>query len=467
MFAQLKPKLEDLTSVAVIILEQLVSCITWILPESLIGFFTSMVKFIFSLYASSNPLYNRYLKGYDLQTDTLLGKIERLREAQCFEELCAIHGFKAQSHLVQTKDGYLLTVHRLDPHENGYRPNGKIVYFQHGLLMNSEIWVLMADTRQNLPFRLCELGYDVYLGNNRGNKYSARHVSLSVDDTAFWDFSIDQFALFDIPASINHILEINGASQLIYIGFSQGCSQILASISVNHALNMKISKLVLISPATTPKKLSNWLINSIVNFQPALIYLLFGRKILLKSVLFWKDITYPPFFSKVIDLSNKILFDWKSLNIDPIQKFICYFHLYSTTSVKSVVHWFQIIKSKRFQMYQESDMFPSFEYPIHTNIKLSKILLIYGMADSLVDIQQMTEQLPEFEEYNISVLNDQQTKPELVEMVDNEKVDETMNSSDGEKLQIVGVENYEHLDLVWGQNIEYYVINNVLEFLSD
>ncbi|KAH3668288.1 hypothetical protein OGAPHI_002042 [Ogataea philodendri] len=467
MFNQVKLRLEDITSVGVIVLEQLILGITWFLPEPLIAFFTGLAKFLFSLQVTRNPLYNRYLYSGNLQDDKLLKRAEELRKADDFQELCAIYGYKSESHLVQTRDGYLLTVHRINPEQNGFRPNGEIVYFQHGLLMNSEIWVLMANSEENLPFRLCELGYDVYLGNNRGNKYSSRHTSLSVNEDEFWNFSIDEFALYDIPDSLDYVLKLNNMSKLTYIGFSQGCSQVLAAISINNDLNSKIGKLILISPATTPKKLSNWLINSIVHFQPALIYLLFGRKILMKSVLFWRNITYPPFFTKLIDISNDILFDWKSLNIDPIQKFISYFHLYSTTSVKSVVHWFQIIKSKKFQMYQESDLFSAFEYPIHSHIKLSKILLIYGMSDSLVDIKLMIEQLPQFSECKMSVLTaaDVNMKPLLTD--EDEKLEDTVKASDGTSLNIVGVENYEHLDLIWGENISYYVTGNVTAFLAE
>ncbi|QPG76616.1 hypothetical protein FOA43_004008 [Brettanomyces nanus] len=494
-------RLEHFTSILLILLERLITGITFILPKSIISFFTNVVRLILNLRRTDNSAYDRLISQQEtvLSTDGYLRRIESLRAAETFEDLCAVNSYVCENHLVCTDDGYLLTIHRLNPESNGFRPNGKAVFLQHGLLMNSEIWCVRIKKSENIPFRLCQLGYDVFLGNNRGNKYSCKQRDHNVKDRKFWDFSIDEFAQFDMPACINYVLKFKGIPSLSFIGFSQGCSQILASISIHKDLNDKIDKLVLIAPATTPKRLANWLINSIVNLQPKMFYFLFGRKIIMQSICSWFSIVYPPLMVKLIDIPNQILFDWHSKNIDILQKLICYFHLFSTTSVKCVVHWFQIIRSNKFQMYQDSEMFEPFEYPIHQAMHIPKVLLIYGMADSLVDIDVILDQLPDFDSVNVNQLkyddstvassSDSSSYQPLSEKaplssieevnnesapdsdVDNVKVNETRVTSTEEsdpksQLHIFGVENYEHLDLLWGKGVETAVIRHVLEFLG-
>lgn len=93
-------------------------------------------------------------------------------DASDFVELCALYGYTAEEHVVQTKDGYLLGVHRLAwrKGEEDLRVNAgpnsikkRVVYLHHGLLMNSEIWVCLTDAHRCLPFVLVERGFDVWV----------------------------------------------------------------------------------------------------------------------------------------------------------------------------------------------------------------------------------------------------------------------------------------------------------------
>lgn len=89
-----------------------------------------------------------------------------------FVDLCALYGYYAEEHIVQTGDGYLLGLHRLGWRrgKEGTRVNAgegsvskRVVYFHHGLLMNSEVWVCMTEKERCLPFILVEKGYDCWV----------------------------------------------------------------------------------------------------------------------------------------------------------------------------------------------------------------------------------------------------------------------------------------------------------------
>lgn len=77
--------------------------------------------------------------------------------------------------MVQTKDGYLLGLHRLawrkgeeDTKVNDGPASVKkrVVYLHHGLLMNSEVWVCQTDAQRSLPFVLVEHGFDVWVSSD-------------------------------------------------------------------------------------------------------------------------------------------------------------------------------------------------------------------------------------------------------------------------------------------------------------
>lgn len=414
-------------------LEYIISIITMFLPDSVIKLFTITTRQIYSLFNIAQGEKQYYYKGEDLTTEEH-DVMTKLIYSDNIEQMAEIFGYTIDNHIVKTKDNYLLNIHRVSKPGPQRPSNGKIVYLHHGLLMCSEIWMTMLDKNLNLPLVLYDLGYDVWLGNNRGNKYCQKHIYHSVKLEQFWNFSLDEFAIFDIPNIIDYILTTSNINdKLTYIGFSQGTAQVFGSVSINNDLNEKIDQIIAISPATTPHGLYSKFLDIFVKASPNVIYLLFSRKVLMPSVLFWQRIMYPPLFNSSIDMSNYLLFNWKSLNILEVQKLCSYGHLYSTTSVKTVVHWFQIMKNKNFQMYFDrynySGYYQPMSYPLK-NIKIP-IHLIYGNQDSLVDINVMKNQLP------------------------------TKSTTS------VEVDGHEHLDNIWGSDIGDRVFKHVLHYLGE
>jgi pimeloyl-ACP methyl ester carboxylesterase len=105
-------------------------------------------------------------------------------------------------------------------------------------------------------FVLAREGYDVWLGNNRGCKFSVNHTTLSPEKDAakFWDFDFEDMALKDVPAEIDYIKNVTGAEKLTYLGHSMGATQMVAGLSLipdYYAANLNL--FVAFGPATRLK----------------------------------------------------------------------------------------------------------------------------------------------------------------------------------------------------------------------
>lgn len=126
------------------------------------------------------------------------------------------------------------------------------------------------------------------MGNTRGNKYSCKHMLHDPSQTAYWDFSLDHLALYDLPDTITHILQLTGEPSLSYVGFSQGTVQGFAALSIHpHLDTSQINLFVALAPVIKPHGLDNKMVASLVNASPDLIYLIFGRRCMLASEPFW------------------------------------------------------------------------------------------------------------------------------------------------------------------------------------
>jgi lysosomal acid lipase/cholesteryl ester hydrolase len=106
-------------------------------------------------------------------------------------------------------------------------------------------------------FLAANKGYDVWLGNNRGNKYSLMHKTLDpIYDKEFWENSFTDFGKYDVPGFINHIKEQSGIDKVSIIAHSQGTNQIFYSMA-NDPLYFKqnVNLFVALAPSARISKL--------------------------------------------------------------------------------------------------------------------------------------------------------------------------------------------------------------------
>jgi hypothetical protein len=100
-----------------------------------------------------------------------------------FAEIVSENGFISEVHPVTTSDGYELNVFRIKSAST--KQGAPVVFMQHGIIDSADCFIMnYADVAP--AFQYVRAGYDVWLGNNRGTKYSLGHKTLSTKEHAYW-----------------------------------------------------------------------------------------------------------------------------------------------------------------------------------------------------------------------------------------------------------------------------------------
>lgn len=157
----------------------------------------------------------------------------------CTRYYAEYFGYQCELLEVETEDGFVLRLHHLISKK--HKQLGHPVILQHGILSNSVTF--MVNEERSLAFWLVEqgefrresprgrlgacpltcsvdAGYDVYLSNIRTNfKMPHRHFPRS--DPRYWAWSIEQIAMYDLPAVVDFVMGRTGKKPA-YIGHSQG-----------------------------------------------------------------------------------------------------------------------------------------------------------------------------------------------------------------------------------------------------
>ncbi|KAG5262842.1 hypothetical protein AALO_G00279500 [Alosa alosa] len=264
-------------------------------------------------------------------------------------------GYPAEEHEVVTEDGYILSVNRI-PHgihsKNGDDPR-PVVFLQHGLLAAGSNWVTNLPNT-SLGFTLAEAGFDVWMGNSRGNTWSMKHVSLTPDQDKFWAFSYDEMAKKDLPAVINYITKATGQEQIFYVGHSQGTTIAFIAFSTMPELASKIKMFFALAPVATVSFTESPMTKLSI-LPEFLIWDIFGDKNFFPQNDLIKFFA-TKFCSKepLNILCGNIFFllcgfDENNLNMTRTPVYTT--HCPAGTSVQNMVHWAQAVKHGKLMAY--------------------------------------------------------------------------------------------------------------------
>ncbi|KAJ6653578.1 hypothetical protein lerEdw1_009076, partial [Lerista edwardsae] len=271
-------------------------------------------------------------------------------------EIINYWGYPNEQHQILTADGYLLQADRIpygvqSPEKKGPRP---VVLLVHGILAEGRCWIANLPNN-SLAFFLADAGYDVWILNFRGNTWSRRHQNLSIDQEQFWDFSFHEMGIYDVPATINFILEKTQQDALYYVGHSQGSSAGLIAFSLMPQLAQKVKLFISLSPGY-----------SLVDIKGTFAVLLRSLSVKAGKVIFGKDEFR--FFSRHMKNVNVRLcsysgldqlclqsifsitgFNQNNLNVSRADVYVALFPDF--TSMKTIIHWKQVCLSQQFKYF--------------------------------------------------------------------------------------------------------------------
>ncbi|NXO19196.1 LIPM Lipase, partial [Oriolus oriolus] len=232
----------------------------------------------------------------------------------------------------------------------GSRPPVLIV---HGFCLDGGDWVdNFPDS--SLAFVLADAGYDVWIGNNRGNSWSRRHLNLSTASEEFWDFSFHEMAMYDLPAMVDFILMQTEQEWLFYVGHAQGTSLGFIAFSSLPHLAKKIRLFLALAPLYTFHHARGPILELFFVPDPLLKETFGTRELVLvrrkEKLLLVEKCSRPLAAEACTDMIFIIGgFDRKNLNVSRLDVYLSHFP--DCTSVKNLLHWGQTAKSGQFKQF--------------------------------------------------------------------------------------------------------------------
>lgn len=248
---------------------------------------------------------------------------------------------------------------------------------------SSDGWI--ANSKElNIPYQLVENGFDVWIGNNRGNFHSNKHTSLDKkkNKNDFWNFTYHQMGMKDVPAMTDYILGLTKKEKLTYIGHSRGCAQffVLCSLNPNYCKE-KFNGFVALAPAVFIGKTKSGLSKTGLTMLAGMMnFFKMGNKGMFddqsKTALIGKMVNFNGTnFPGGQEFSLRFISDTKKSKNNS-ERMAVYFSKYpNPSSTKDIKLFDKMFKTDEFKNYEDENNvqdYPLKSFNVKTYIKVGK-----------------------------------------------------------------------------------------------
>ncbi|XP_062462804.1 lysosomal acid lipase/cholesteryl ester hydrolase-like [Pezoporus occidentalis] len=317
-------------------------------------------------------------------------------------EIIRYHGYPSEKHEVTTEDGYILSVFRIPAGRNSRNTGQKpVVFLQHALLGDATHWISNLPNN-SLGFLLADAGYDVWMGNSRGNTWSLKHKTLNPSQKEFWQFSFDEMGKYDIPAELYFIMNKTGQKDVYYVGHSEGAASGFIAFSTYPELAKKVKIFCALGPVTSCSHATSPLVK-ITNLPEPLMWLLFGCKGTMHQVGFLRG-PVTQMCASLDKFCGHILCyvaggSIKNLNTSRIDTYVG--HSPAGTSAQDFIHWRQIRLAGQLQAYDYGSKENMKKYnqsspPVYKIEEINTPIAVWsGGQDKFADPKDIAKLLPQ------------------------------------------------------------------------